>query len=1077
MATINLLLCCLFLAATASAQLRITTTTVPNATQYQPYATTLIATGGTLPYHWSVDRSSGVSLPEGMSLNAATGIVSATQVNGQGGYAVTVQVTDSASPTPVLASTTLNFGVLSDSTMGGCQMFPPDSIYNQRIDQLPVDTTPSHQIPTASLGRPIHPDFGHGFYPSPGGIPFMRVPANQPLLNVNLASGGQIDSDGTYSWPFPAWPNSVIEGTSYGNDGDDHHILILQSSVNNISGPQAGPCVLYETYHYIAVPDMFDANTKTWNMSAGLHYVLDSNRIAASEATLDNGAQDSAGIPMMPLLIRYSEVPLGVKHPLRITFPSPTNKWVWPGTGCCGGSGPPQGLLYRLKSSVNWQAICPVAAYPQAATVLQALQQYGAYMSDHGSAAFVQGVPDVRWDDDDLACMKQLHASDLEVVDNSMLEVSDLSGQTKPYVVPATLPSAASGASYAVTLSAVGGNPATRRWTVSSGSLPSGLLLDASAGVIAGSPGSSSGPFAITVTDTTSGLASQPQDFSITVTGGLLTVPVTVTSNPSGRSIMVDGNVFTSSTTFNWVPGSTHSLNAASPQGTVTRYLFSSWSDSGAQSHSIVVPATAATYTASFAAQYLLTTNVSPVSSGSIAASPRSDDGYYNAGASVQLTAIVVGGSNFLNFSGDLTGSANPQTILMSAPRNVTANFTGGSAPPSLRITSTHIGSFVQGQSNAAYTLIVSNPAPSPAQGTVTVTETIPAGLTLVSMAGNGWTCSANTCTRADGLDSGVSYPPIGLTVTVNSNAPSQVINQVTVSVGAAVSAPVTDPTTVVPAFTDVLPADLFLPAINLLQEYAITRACQDLPFQYCPTDTITEAQMAVFIVRSVMGSDNFTYTQTPYFADVPATNLYFPWIQKMQDLGIALPCLTNQFCPDASVTRGIMSVLIVRARFGIATPTAYPTAPSFTDVAATHPYFPWIQKMKQIGITAGCSPTTYCPDDPVTRGQMAVFIMRGAFNLLLPANLPIVTWASPATASPGQNVLVTLIGQNTNFSNGVTQVNAGTGITVSNITVSSATSLTAQFTVSLGAGLGPRSITVTTGSEEATLPNSFQVR
>ena len=214
MATINLLLCCLFLAATASAQLRITTTTVPNATQYQPYATTLIATGGTLPYHWSVDRSSGVSLPEGMSLNAATGIVSATQVNGQGGYAVTVQVTDSASPTPVVASTTLNFGVLSDSTMGGCQMFPPDSIYNQRIDQLPVDTTPSHQIPTASLGRPIHPDFGHGFYPAPGGIPFLRVPANQPLLNVNLAYGGQIDPSGTWSWPFPAWPNAVIEGTS-----------------------------------------------------------------------------------------------------------------------------------------------------------------------------------------------------------------------------------------------------------------------------------------------------------------------------------------------------------------------------------------------------------------------------------------------------------------------------------------------------------------------------------------------------------------------------------------------------------------------------------------------------------------------------------------------------------------------------------------------------------------------------------------------------------------------------------------------------------------------------------------------
>jgi hypothetical protein len=48
---------------------------------------------------------------------------------------------------------------------------------------------------------------------------------------------------------------------------------------------------------------------------------------------------------------------------------------------------------------------------------------------------------------------------------------------------------------------------------------------------------------------------------------------------------------------------------------------------------------------------------------------------------------------------------------------------------------------------------------------------------------------------------------------------------------------------------------------------------------------------MAVFVVRSVMGGDNFTYSSTPYFSDMPASNLYFPWVQKMKDLGIALPC------------------------------------------------------------------------------------------------------------------------------------------------------------------------------------------
>ena len=75
MAPIKLLPCCLvLLATTACAQLHITTTTVPTANQYQPYTTTLAATAGASPYHWSVDRSSGVSLPEGMNLDPATGV-------------------------------------------------------------------------------------------------------------------------------------------------------------------------------------------------------------------------------------------------------------------------------------------------------------------------------------------------------------------------------------------------------------------------------------------------------------------------------------------------------------------------------------------------------------------------------------------------------------------------------------------------------------------------------------------------------------------------------------------------------------------------------------------------------------------------------------------------------------------------------------------------------------------------------------------------------------------------------------------------------------------------------------------
>ena len=278
-------------------------------------------------------------------------------------------------------------------------------------------------------------------------------------------------------------------------------------------------------------------------------------------------------------------------------------------------------------------------------------------------------------------------------------------------------------------------------------------------------------------------------------------------------------------------------------------------------------------------------------------------------------------------------------------------------------------------------------------------------------------------------------------------------------------------------AFTDVSTTDSFLPAIDLLKQYGITSACQEQPLKFCSNDNITQAQMAVFVVRSAMGGDNFTYTTTPYFTDVPATNPYFPWVQKMQDLGIALPCAAGKFCPDTPVTRGQMAVLIIRGRYGVPSPTSYPATAYFTDVGTTHPYFAWIQKMKQFGITSGCSDTTYCPDDPVTRGQMAVFIMRGEFNLLLPPSTPALTWISQATTSPGTTVNVTIAGQNTNFVAGATQVNAGTGISVSNVAVVNATMLTAQLTVAPDAALGPRSMIVTTGSEEAVLPSGFRVQ
>jgi len=174
--------------------------------------------------------------------------------------------------------------------------------------------------------------------------------------------------------------------------------------------------------------------------------------------------------------------------------------------------------------------------------------------------------------------------------------------------------------------------------------------------------------------------SANPQSITMNATHNVtanFTAPgsYTVATVPTGLTIVVDSASFTAPHTFNWIAGSNHTVSVASPQGSSPRNVFVSWSDGGGISHSVTAPAAGATYTATFNSQFLLTTAVAPAGGGTVAASPSSSDGYYNNGTSVQLTAAAGAGYNFANWSGDLGGATNPQSITMSAAHNVTANF------------------------------------------------------------------------------------------------------------------------------------------------------------------------------------------------------------------------------------------------------------------------------------------------------------------------------------------------------------------------------------------------------------------
>ena len=119
-----------------------------------------------------------------------------------------------------------------------------------------------------------------------------------------------------------------------------------------------------------------------------------------------------------------------------------------------------------------------------------------------------------------------------------------------------------------------------------------------------------------------------------------------------------------------------------------------------------------------------------------------------------------------------------------------------GNPSPAISIVKTHSGNFKQGQQAANYAVVVSNAVgAAPTSGSVTVTDTLPGGLTLSSMMGTGWTCTSNTCTRSDALAGGASYPAITVTVNVGASASSPQVNSVSVSGGGSAGASFNDST------------------------------------------------------------------------------------------------------------------------------------------------------------------------------------------------------------------------------------------------------------------------------------------
>ena len=116
-------------------------------------------------------------------------------------------------------------------------------------------------------------------------------------------------------------------------------------------------------------------------------------------------------------------------------------------------------------------------------------------------------------------------------------------------------------------------------------------------------------------------------------------------------------------------------------------------------------------------------------------------------------------------------------------------------------------------------------------------------------------------------------------------------------------------------------------------------------------------------------------------FADVPPSNPFFDYVQAVAAKGITSGCGGGSYCPDASITRAQMAVFLLKAKFGSAYTPPAATGTVFGDVGSGDFAAAWIENLASLGIAGGCGGGNYCPNDAVTRKQMAPFLLKTLFG------------------------------------------------------------------------------------------------
>lgn len=390
-----------------------------------------------------------------------------------------------------------------------------------------------------------------------------------------------------------------------------------------------------------------------------------------------------------------------------------------------------------------------------------------------------------------------------------------------PSITTTTLPAGVTSNPYSYTMGVTGGTgPYT--WSISVGSLPTGLSISSSTGAITGTPsGSGKTNFTVKVTDSTTAfgtlatsitvntaagvvsdlfpgsslngiwtLVNPVGDCTATVSGGYLhlTAPGAALHDPSFGNVnnscsitqAISGN-FTAIAKFDSFPSQQYQFEGITATQDSTNWMYLK------VSFGTVLQVIMDTSLAGVTTDIATSANITPgtsiwlslTQSGSNWSAAYSQDG-------VTFISLINFTQAFTTATvGPFVGNYSSSTPSSPALAGLVDYFVNGTVAD-LTITHTHTGSFTQSQVGATYTITATNGGGNPTAGIVTTSTSLPTGLIATGISGTGWACTLATltCTRSDSLAAAASYAAITLTVNVSANAATPLIPSTTVSGG-----------------------------------------------------------------------------------------------------------------------------------------------------------------------------------------------------------------------------------------------------------------------------------------------------